>query len=232
MLQSAQMGLAAWTLHEIVQLKTTVAVMQQKISETETQQNKLETKLENKMKKTIIIAIIIGSTLATITGCGTVSKMFTSPAPSIQLVQTNPATGNLQTNEILQVQPNTNLLGAIQTGQQIAPLIPQPFGGITSAVLALLAGGLGLYAKTRNTLANTALNNVAKANSLLTTVIAGVEAAGDVATKNNIATMAAAAGNSLALDNHVQVISQQMAAYSTPAKQAATVNYGGTVPNK
>lgn len=224
MIQTAQMGLAAWTLHEIVTLKTAVAVMQQKISDNETnQQHK-----QNKMKKILILSVLIGSTLATFTGCATITKLFTSPAPSIEIVSTNSA-GVLQTNDILQVQPNTNLVAAIKTGQTIAPLLPQPIGGIASGVLALLAAGLGLYAKSKNTLANSALTSAAKANSLLTTVVAGVEAAGDVGTKTNIARMSTAANNASELDNIVQAISQQMAGYSTPV---ATVNNGGLQPAK
>ena len=135
------------------------------------------------MKKYLFIALIVFA------GCKT--------NPLIQPVF-SPGTTNIQFYV-----PAAPLTNAIAIANQVAPLIPAPFGEIASGVLALATAGLGLYAKAKS-------NQLSTSQSMLSSVITGVEKGGTPQTKQAIQQSSVAAGVADQLDNAVHQITSQL----------------------
>lgn len=198
-LLNIELGVSAWILLEIIGLKTKVAVISQKLNDA-IEFNQLSN-MTNKIKKLAVIAIIGLSVGGSLTGCGTAEKLFLTPAAPI--ITTNAA--GVVTNA--QWQPNASIAATIKAGEAVAPFVPAPFGTLAAGILALCSAGLGLYARSKSGLAILAQEHSAKINALLTTVIAGVEAANDKQTKQAIEKMSIAAENYDLLDAKVQTLS-------------------------
>jgi hypothetical protein len=107
------------------------------------------------------------------------------------------------TTNVVQYIPSAPLTNALGIGQQVAPLVPPPFGEIASGVLALATAGLGVYARIKT-------NQLSDHQSMLSAVIAGVEKAGTPATKDAIAQNAAVAGVGGELDAAVRQVTSQL----------------------
>jgi|GEM_PF-6783959 hypothetical protein len=172
--------------------------------------------------------------VALLTGCGTAGGLFTAqpvvtyePKPVIVTnavveIVTNPATGEQLTNiayvpaTIWQTNVTTNTLyavapgvsGAISTGQQIAPLLPAPYGTAIELALAAAAAGLGFLVRAKNK----KLESVQEVADLVQPIIAGIESAGDAAqpVKTNVQRFATAAGVEDRLRPLVKSVSAQL----------------------
>jgi hypothetical protein len=149
----------------------------------------------------MLLCFGVASTIV-LSGCGTIDRVLL--VPQVTPAITNAATG-IVTPPATNYAVNPSLTAAIHAGETYAPLAPAPYGWIASAALALAAGGLGLYAKNRNGKLN-------DAQSALTAVVTGVEAAGDAAApvKVSIQSAATAAGIQDQLDPLVQSITKQL----------------------
>lgn len=132
--------------------------------------------------------------------------------PVVQIV-TNTVTGLPVTNtiyvpvtnyqQVVSVQWQTNFVvspavtNLVATGQQVTGLLPPPYGTIAGGILALLAAGAGLLAKAKS-------GQLSTAQSIVSAVVSGVEAAGDANTKSAIQVAASAAGVQADLHSIVQ----------------------------
>ena len=211
---TAVVGLQAWTLAEVVKLKTKVAVIAATCNACETSNGKLM-----KLNKSLLGLFVASAIAVGFSGCGTVKKLYTQ-TPGQPVVVSQPVFG-LTTNAngvvaIGQVgvtnvtsatetwQLNTNLANALQTAQAVNAVVPSPVQPIVGGLLALfttLAGAYGAYKSKQLTVANAAL----------TALIAGVETAGNPAIKQAIKTLAVANGSQPHLDAKVQAVSENVA---------------------
>lgn len=207
---TAFVGLQAWTLAEVVKLKTQVAVIAATCDACETPKGKLM-----KLNKTLLGIVVASAVAIGVTGC---SSLYTkTPAPPTIVAQpvfgitTNTngivVIGQVGTTNVLASsetwQLNTNLATALQTAQNVNAAIPSPVQPIVGGVLGLLAtlaGAYGAYKSKQLTLSNAAL----------TAVVAGVETAGNPAIKQAIRTLATANGSQGHLDNTVQSVSKSI----------------------
>lgn len=208
---TAVVGLQAWTLAEVVKLKTKVAVIAATCNACETSNGTLM-----KLNKTLLGLFVASAIAVGFTGCG--SLYTKSPAPPTVVAQpvygltTNAqgivAIGQVGTTNVLAQsetwQLNTNLANALQTAQAVNAVVPSPVQPIVGGVLGLLAtlaGAYGAYKSKQLTLSNAAL----------TAVVAGVEIAGNPAIKQAIQNLAVANGSQPHLDAKVQAVSENVA---------------------
>ncbi len=151
------------------------------------------------MKNTLLLLSACAS--ITLCGCGATKYLLTPTA--VVVPYTNSVTGQVGvvTNTVYVPSPAAQQIGTV--GNQIAPLIPAPFGTAVEGILALATLGLGYFAKIKTAQANTN-------SSLLNAVIAGVETGNSDATKAAVQSHAAAAGLQTTLDPIVQAITANM----------------------
>jgi hypothetical protein len=88
-----------------------------------------------------LVALLFAGIL--FTGCATFDKyaLQTTVAPAV----TNQLTGAISA-PVTNYAPAPNVVAAITTAQQVAPLAPAPFNWILQALLSLAGAGLGTYA--------------------------------------------------------------------------------------
>lgn len=113
-----------------------------------------------------------------VAGCGTVTRALLTPTYNVD--------HGTNTAQIVGYTVNTNsaLAKTLGTVDEIAPLVPAPWGTIVGGVSALAGASLALFAKLRT----------ANAEKILDVVIAGVEAAGNADVKAKINQVALAHG--------------------------------------
>jgi hypothetical protein len=101
--------------------------------------------------------------------------------------------------------PNETVTKIVDTGKQVTPFIPAPWGTVVNGVLGLLTVGAGLFAGIKN-------NQLNNANAATETIVAGVEAAGELAgaVKAAIAKQALADGTADAVHAVVKKVTPQV----------------------
>lgn len=114
-----------------------------------------------------------------LSGCGTLNKALLSPP--VAVVETTPA-GQTVTNYVQY--PSAGVTNAVTIGNTIAPLLPFPAGQGLTAILGIAAGAIGLYGRLqgikvaeKNAQLSDLQDKHEETNSLLDTVIKGVESA-------------------------------------------------------
>lgn len=97
--------------------------------------------------------------------------------------------------------PNTTVMKIVAEGDAIAPVVPAPYNGILTSVLALLAFGATTVATIKNKQLNTA-------SAVATTMTQGIETLGTAAAavKQSIAKTAVANGNADAVESKVNAV--------------------------
>lgn len=209
---TAFVALQAWTLAEVVKLKTKVAVIAATC-------NQCNNNNGYSMKaKSLITAVALAGILSFgVIGCGSIyTKTAAQPAtvqPVFGLV--HDAAGNVIIGQVgtTNIPPhpsafvvNSNLQAALDAGQALAgtvatlPTPAAPVGMIASALLGLASLGLGVFARYKS-------GQLTASNAALTAVVAGVETIGDAMTKQRIQTLAVANGSQDHLDGVVQKVS-------------------------
>lgn len=149
---------------------------------------------------------------AVVSGCGMLSPIY-GPAPSPTPIYAPPVPGDTNPPVIISYVTNpspvigysvsSNAASGLQIAQTVSPLLPPPANGIAVAVIGLIAAGLGAFAKVKTSQLNSTKTKLGTAETLLNVTIAGVEAAGDAATKQSIKATSQAAGVAGELESKV-----------------------------
>jgi len=161
------------------------------------------------MKNTLMILSAVA--LLAVTGCSALDNAVLEKQQTVTPPVTNSVTGVITppaTNTVYA--PKPAIQNTIAAAEGAASLVPPPYGTIAGSVLALLAAGLGLYARSRNNQLIDTTSKLSTANSVVSAVVAGVEAVGHPETKAAIQNAAVAAGVQTVLDPIVQTTGQAM----------------------
>lgn len=178
--------------------------------------------------KNILPSVLLAATLLLLPGCGTpgpnsypltatpivqtnyVERVVTNVVDNVPVLSTN-TVALVDTNLLYAV--NTNLLSMIATAKGVnAAVNPTPSSPLVDLGLGALVAGLGWYARFKNNKLKAAQDlttTLTQANdehqSVISTLIAGVEKANQPAVKEAIAKVAATKGTSAAVDKAVQL---------------------------
>lgn len=154
-----------------------------------------------KTKTLFTIPFTIGcfATLIAVSQFGCATPTVTPAQPAI----TNAVTGvvTLPVPASTNYAPNATVGQIVATGTAVSAVLPQPYGGLVTGLLALLTLGASTVAAYKNKQLNTV-------QAVQNTIIQGVEAAGTVAAavKQSIAKTAAANGTADAVETAVNNI--------------------------
>lgn len=191
--------------------------------------------------KLLKLVIATGIITGALTGCGLADKLFTAQTTVTPgaIIGTNIVTVSASTNAAGVVTPpqviatpvygpavtnvtyvtSASTQSALNTGNVVAGVLPQPYGGLATLALGGLSALLGIW----GTVKSKQLVQSQQVAALVNPIIAGVELGNDPATKAAIQSHAAAAGVQPALDAKVQAVSVQMPDATIAVPVASTV---------
>jgi hypothetical protein len=178
---------------------------------------------KSRVRSALLLGLGISALIIFGTGCEGMYQQMVPAQPAhtnqVQMIETLPnGQTQLVTNAVVvpavpaHYEYKPIVTSSIGTAQTVAGFLPPPYGTVAGIALTAVSGILGFVLKRKNGQLNTT-------QTILNSVITGVEAVGDATTKLSIQSHAAAAGVQQHLEPIVQaVVTNSPGAIIEPAK--------------